>query len=344
MPGPHRPPSLIDNRNEKQATMNVSRRTTLKALAAGSCGALPLVHAQEDTSPITIVVGAPTAIDATARLVADSLRESLRRPAIVVQKFGAGQRLAVGDVKRAAPDGRTLLFTTSTVFTLYPHLYTRLEYDGEADITPIAGIARFEMAIAVPASGPRDYAQLVESLRRQGDAAAFATAPGVGSLGHFLGSAMGIHHGLKMTHVPYNTSATGLSDLIAGRIPMLITGYPALIELYRAGRIKVLAVTGESRDPQAPEIPTFTESGFKIRGTTTMGLFGPAKMPADLVNKLYAGVQPMFNNAAFREKLASQSLFFSPMSPAEMTAAMRIERKSLGEMVKASGYVPQAPN
>lgn len=324
--------------------MNISRRTTLKALAAGTWGALPLAHAQDDTSPITIVVGAPTAIDGTARLVAESLRENLKRPAIVVQKFGAGQRLAVGEVKRAAPDGRTLLFTTSTVFTLYPHLYTRLEYDGVNDITPIAGIARFEMGIAVPASGPKDYAQLIESLRRQGDAAAFATAPGVGSLGHFLGSAMGIHHGLKMTHVPYNASGTALGDLMAGRIPMLITGYPALIELYRAGRIKVLAVSGETRDPLAPEIPTLTESGFRIRAATTMGLFGPAKMPADLVNRLYAGVQPMFNNAAFREKLAVQSLFFSPMSPAEMVEAMRIERRSLGEMVKASGYVPQAPD
>ncbi|MGE0331810.1 MAG: Bug family tripartite tricarboxylate transporter substrate binding protein [Ramlibacter sp.] len=325
--------------------MNVTRRTTLKAIAAGSCGALPLLaHAQDDSSPITIVVGAPTAMDSTARLVADSMRESLKRPAIVVQKFGAGQRLALAEVKRAAPDGRTLVFTTSTVFTLYPHLYTRLDYDGEADFTPIAGIAKFEMAVAVPASGPKDYAQLIESLRRQGDGASFATAPGIGSLPHFIGSAMGIHHGLKMTHVPYNTSVTGLSDLIAGRLPMLITGYPALIELYRAGRIKVLAVTGDARDPRAPEIPTFNEVGFKIRGTTTMGVFGPAKMPPELVNKLYGAVQPMFKSAAIREKLEMQSLSFSPMSPAEMTAAMRIERKVLGDVVKASGYVPQAPN
>ena len=324
--------------------MTVSRRKTLQALAAGSLGAFSLARAQDDKSAITILVGAPSAMDSTARLVAESLRETLGRPTVVMQKFGAGQRLAVGEVKRAAPDGRTLIFTTSTVFTLYPHLYTRLDYDGEADFTPIAGIAKFEMAIAVPASGPKDYAQLVESLRRQGDGAAFATAPGIGSLPHFLGSAMGLHHGLKMTHVPYNSSVTGLGDLITGRVPMLITGYPALIELCKAGRIKILAITGDTRDALAPEIPTFNEVGFKIRGSTTMGVFGPAKMPPELVKKLYAAVQPMFKHPSIREKLAQQSLALSPLSPTEMTEAMRVERKLLGEIVKASGYVPQMPD
>lgn len=323
--------------------MNTTRRMALKAVAAGTYGALGLglAHAQQDQATITIVVGAPTAMDSTARIVADSMRETLGRPVIVVQKFGAGQRLAVGEVKRAAPDGRTLVFTTSTVFSLYPHLYTKLDYDGEADFTPIAGVAKFEMAIAVPPTGPKTYAELVESQKRLGDAAVFATAPGIGSLPHFLGSAMALHHGMKMTHVPYNASGTALQDLMSGRIPMLISGYPALIELHRAGRIRLLAVTGESRDPQAPEVPTFSQVGFNINGTTTMGVFGPAKMPADLVNKLYAAIQPMFKNASIREKLTQQSLAVSPLSPSEMVEALRRERKFMGDMVRTSGYVRQ---
>src|SRR5690348_7467974 len=101
--------------------MQSSRRLAIQTIAAGLAGFTSWSHAQDDKSPITILVGAPTAIDATARMIADAMRESLGRPVIVSQKLGAGQRLAVNEAKRAAPDGRTLVFTTSGVMTLYPY-------------------------------------------------------------------------------------------------------------------------------------------------------------------------------------------------------------------------------
>ena len=91
-------------------------------------------------------------------------------------------------------------------------------------------------------------------------------------------------------------------------------------------------------------MPTFKEVGFPLNGTTTMMLFGPARMPPQLVARLHAAVQPMFAKAAIREKLSQQALAISPMTPQEMTEALRSERKTMGEMVKASGYVAQAPD
>ena len=103
--------------------------------------AAPALRAQDDKTPITILVGAASSMDFTARLVADHLREALGRPVVVLSKLGAGGRVALNELKRAAPDGRTLMFSTSSPFAIYPHIYTRLDYDPVADFTPIAGVS-----------------------------------------------------------------------------------------------------------------------------------------------------------------------------------------------------------
>ena len=123
-----------------------TRRTALRGLAAGAASALagPLL-AQDDKSAITVLVGAASSMDFTARLIAEQLREAMARPAIVLSKLGAGQRLALGECKRAAPDGRTLVFATSGPFSVYPFIYNKLDYDPVTDFTPIAGVSYFDV-------------------------------------------------------------------------------------------------------------------------------------------------------------------------------------------------------
>lgn len=322
--------------------MQNSRRLAIKTIAAGLAGATSWSHAQDDKSPITILVGAPTAIDATARMIADAMRESLGRPVIVSQKLGAGQRLAVNEARRAAPDGRTLVFTTSGVMTLYPFIFKKLDYDPETDFTPIAGIASFNVAIAVSAaSGITSYAQLIEHLRKQGPGATFGSAPGSGSLTHFIGTAMARQSGLQLTHVGYKESPAGVVDLLGGNLPVLVTGFPALIELHRAGRIRMLAVAGEARTSLAPEIPTFKEVGLNVSGTTTMALYGPARIPAEIVQRWNVALQPIFSDPSVKQKLEGQAVSLSPLSPQALAQLGRTERRFMGEMVKASGYVPE---
>ena len=135
-----------------------SRRDTLHAIAAGALGlAAGRAAAQDDRSTITVLVGAASSMDFTARVIAEHLRSALGRTTVVLSKLGAGQRLALGEAKRAPADGRTLVFATSGPFTIYPHIYTKLDYDPVADFTPIAGVSSFEVALSTgPATDATD--------------------------------------------------------------------------------------------------------------------------------------------------------------------------------------------
>jgi tripartite-type tricarboxylate transporter receptor subunit TctC len=317
-----------------------TRRTALRGLAAGAATLLAGRGFAQDSQPITVLVGAASSMDFTARLIAEQLRESLGRPAVVLSKLGAGQRVALGECKRAAPDGRTLVFATSGPFSVYPFIYNKLDYDPVADFTPIAGISYFDVAIATgPMTGATDLKQLMEwqRARKQGDAV-FGSAPGNGSLSHFVGISTGMATKVQMTHVPYKDSGVGIVDLAAGRLPMMITGLQPMIEMHKAGKIKLLAVSGDTRSPLVPDVPTLKEAGVNVQSSTYTGLFGPAKMPPDMVKRLHDAVMPMLTNAATKEKLAQQAMTPWPANGQQLSALLAEERKRFEQLVKASGY------
>lgn len=318
-----------------------TRRTALRGLAAGAATLLAGRTLAQDQGAITILVGAASSMDAVARIIADQLREALGRPAIVLSKLGAGQRVALGECKRAAPDGRTLVFATSGPFSVYPHIYNKLDYDPVADFTPIAGISYFDVAIATgPATGAADLKQLVEWQRgRKSGDAVFGSAPGNGSLSHFVGISTALATNVKMTHVPYKDSGVGIVDLAAGRLPMMITGLQPLIEMHKAGKIKIMAVSGDVRSPLVPDVPTLREAGVNVTSSTFTGVFGPAKMPPDIVKRLQDVIAPMFSNAAIREKLAQQAMTPWPASQQQLATLLADERKRFEQLVKATGYV-----
>lgn len=319
-----------------------TRRAVIGALA--SVGALGprLVRAQDDRQSITVLVGAASSMDFTARVIAEQLQAALGRTAIVVPRLGAGQRVALGDARRAAPDGRTLVFATSGPFTIYPHIYTKLDYDPERDFTPIAGISTFDVAISTgPMTGVTDLRQLVAWAKGAGDRAIFGSAPGNGSLSHFLGISVNLATGLKMTHVPYKDSGVGLIDLASSRLPIMITGLSPQVELHKAGKIRILAVSGETRSPLVPEVPTLKEAGIDLASSTSTGLFGPARLAPDVVARLHAAVQPIFANTTTMEKLAQQGMVPWQRTGAQLAASLVDERKRFEGLVKASGLQPE---
>ena len=313
-----------------------TRRSILRGLAAGAAAALAGSARADDTT--TVLVGAASSMDFTARLIAEQLRQTLGRPAIVSAKLGAGQRLALGECKRAAPDGRTLVFATSGPFSVYPYIYNKLDYDPVADFTPIAGISVFDVAIATgPMTGASTLQQLLEWQRKQ-KSPVFASAPGNGSLSHFVGISTSMATKVPMTHVPYKDSGVGIVDLVAGRLPMLITGLQPMIEMHKAGRIKLLAVSGDTRSPLVPDVPTLKEAGVNVTSSTYTGVFGPAKMPPELVKRTYDAIIPMLSNASIREKLAQQAMTPWPATGEQLAALLVDERRKFEQLVKASGF------
>ena len=170
----------------------MSRRREVMALGLAAAGGA--AWAQDDKSPIRLLCGlaAGTGNDLTARIVADRMKDALGRPVTVENKTGVGQRLALGELRRAAPDGRTLALATTGPFVIYPHIYTRLDYNPFKDFTPIGAVATFDVAIA---SGPKTQArtlrELVAAAQADPDNALYGT-PGNGSLSHFVGIAVGL--------------------------------------------------------------------------------------------------------------------------------------------------------
>ncbi len=326
-----------------------TRRRALQTFAAGAaCLGVGRALAQDDKSTITVLVGAATTMDATARMMTEQLSSALGRPAITLSKLGAGGRLALADLRRAAPDGRTLMLSTSSVFAIYPNIYTRLDYDPVADFTPIAGICWFDVGLATgPATGPDGGAPDLKSLlawaRAKGPTdALYGAAPGNGSSSHFAGIAMTLASGVPMAMVPYKDSNIAVGDLISGRLPMLITGTGAMTEMHKVGRLRLIATSGTARTPLVNDVPTFQEAGLDVNVVNSVGLYGPAKMPRELVARLAAVVDTMLGNADQRSRLLAMGMTPLPMTAPQLAASLASERKRYAMLVKQSGYVAEA--
>lgn len=319
------------------------RRALLKTAAGGAAAlAIPALHAQEDKSPMTILVGAASSMDATARLVAEQLKEALGRPVVVVSKLGAGGRVALNELRRAAPDGRTLMFSTSSLFAIYPHIYTRLDYDPVTDFTPIAGVSLFDLAMGTgPMSNTTDVRSTLAWMAAQPASQVYGAAPGAGSSSHFAGIALAQASGLPIKPVHYKDSGVGIIDLASGRLPTIITGTSPVAVQHKAGKIRMIAVSGEKRSPLAPDVPTFKEQGYDVVIENSAALYGPARLPREFVDRVHAALMPMLSSPGYLDKLAVQGMTPAPMNGTQLAAWLAAERRRYEMLAKASGYVPE---
>ncbi len=325
------------------------RRLGLLGLAATTpamtpaWAAAPFDAAARDSAPIRMLCGisAGSGNDFAARLVAEKMHQLLGRPVIVDNRPGAGQRVALAELKHAAPDGRTLILCTTGPFTIYPHIYAKLDYDPVKDFTPIGAVASFDVGIAVgPMVKARNMQELVAAVKADNALAAFGS-PGNGSLSHFVGIATGLATGLQLTHVPYKDSNTSSVDLAGGRLPILITGLSQLIEMHRAGQIRILAVSGAQRSELLPDVPTLKESGIAVSNTTTSAVYGPAGMAPELVDAFNAAAVAAVQGPGPREQLLKFVFAPAPSSPQQLKTLMAEEDREFARLVKLSGYRPE---
>jgi tripartite-type tricarboxylate transporter receptor subunit TctC len=319
-----------------------SRRVIIKGLGAAVLGAGAPFARSQSNQPIRMLVGLPagTSTDFTARLVAEKLQAQIGRNIVIENKAGAGQRLAMGELRRTAPDGNTLLLATSGPFSIFPHIYKKLDYDPFKDFTPIAAIAVFDVGISTgPATGAKTMPELISWIRAQKGKASYGS-PGNGTLSHFVGIALSLGLNEHMTHVPYKDSNVAVLDVAAGRLPMHITGMSTTIELHKAGRIHIVATSGERRSPVLPDLPTLKENGINVSGTATIGIFGPAGMPAPMVAGIESSFLKSFHGADIAPRLAVHGILPQPAGAVEFTQSLHDEDARVAHLAKVSGYVP----
>jgi tripartite-type tricarboxylate transporter receptor subunit TctC len=298
--------------------------------------------AQSREAPIRIVMPYPPGGvgDAIVRLIAESMRTGLDRPVVVESRPGAAGRLGVQSVKEAPADGSVLLFTPIAPMVLFPHVYDGLAYDPVRDFQAISQVGTFDLGVAVGANVPaRTLRELVDWLKVDPARAAYAT-PAAGSLPHFAAVLFGRHTGIELRHVAYKGNQQAVADLIGGHLPMFFTSTQDLVEAHRASRVRILATTGRARSAALPDVPTFTESGYDIRGEGWYGIYAPAGTPAETVARLNRAVVDAIRAEQTGARLKALGVEPTGTSPAELSRIQEADLALWGPVVKASGFRP----
>ena len=301
-------------------------------------------HAQTERlikEPIRILVPVSPGgtSDITARLLADSLRETLGQPVFVQNRPGAAGRIAAEALKGAAPDGTTFLLAPMAVTVWAPMVFKRLGYDPVKDFAPISQVAKIHYAFAVgPTHQARTVAEFVAWAQANSGQANYGT-PGAGSVSHFLGTLFGQEAGLEMVHVSYRGANSLITELMGGQVPCAISALSDLIELHRAGRIRIIATAGSERSPVLPAVPTFKEQGFpKVEGVGWTGLYAPAGTAKPVIDQLAMAVAKALRSSAVSEKLNNLGIEPTGTTPEELASIMAADTARWAPIIKASGF------
>ena len=325
--------------------MNPRRHFLGRSAAALGLAALPGLLRAQTLETARILVGFPAGgtVDAVARRVADKLRGSYAKNVIVENKAGAGGRLAVEELKRSAPDGSTLLVTPAAMITLYPHLYTKLAY-GIDDVAPVSTVAQVAFALGVGPAVPESVKTVKDFLAwaQANPAQANYGSPGAGSPPHMLAALLGKESGVELRHVPYRGSAPGIQDLLGGQVTAFSSPIGDYLPHLKSGKLRVLATSGPTRSSFVPNVPTYSEQGFKaLEMVEWYGLFLPAKTPADVVQRAAAAVRAGMNTPEMAEALGAFGMEVKVNSPAELAKAVKEENAAWGPIVKKVGFTPE---
>src|SRR5262245_15197720 len=285
----------------------VSMRTLSRRAALVGLAFFPLwpgpAGAQEQTLKIVYPFSAGSSGDAVARMLVEHLQKSLGRIVIVENRTGAGGRIAVRAVKEAAPDGTTLLFGPGGLVALHPHVYSKLGYDPLVALLPITKVVTSDVALVVSGKLPvRSLSELVAWLKSNPDQATFGS-PAAGTGVHFAGLEFGRLAKLDLRHVAYKGTAPAIPDLLTGRLPMYFSAAAEFAEHHKAGTIRILAIAAASRSSILPSVPTLRESGFDIQAPGWFAVWAPAGTPANVAERLRAGIIDALNDAEIRARI-----------------------------------------
>jgi tripartite-type tricarboxylate transporter receptor subunit TctC len=293
--------------------------------------------------PLRLVVHVPPggALDFTARVIGAKLTESLGQSVLVENRAGAGGIVASELVAKAIPDGHTLLLSSSTSHGVAPVLYKSLPYDAFKDFTHISLLAVLPGLMAINAELPARSVKEFVALARARPAGVLFASAGNGSAPQLMGEQFKRVTGAPMTHVPYKGAAAAVTDLASGQVQVMFDSLPSLISQVKAGRLRILASLSEKRSPLFPEVPTMTEAGFPaVEGSIWCGISGPAGMAPAIVDRLAKEAARAVAQADVQERFAAMGSNPTWLGPKEYVAFIRRENSRWGEVIKASGAVP----
>jgi tripartite-type tricarboxylate transporter receptor subunit TctC len=273
-------------------------------------------------------------VDTLGRLLAQRMNEGWGVPVLVENRPGAANMIGTQSVATAPPDGYTLLVAVSTHAT-NPALQTKVPYDGLKDFEPIALLARTPVVLFTHPSFPaNDMKSLIEVGRVKTQVLNFGSG-GVGTMTHLIGEQLKMLAGLDMQHILYRGGTPAMTDLIAGHLPLSFATVAQALQVYKAGQIKAIGISSDTRYPSVPEIPTFKEQGFDVVASEWYGLLAPAGTPKPIIAKLNAEMKRIMALPGMGDRLAAIELMAT--TPEELTAYIKVETDRWGALIRQLG-------
>ncbi|MFW7340897.1 tripartite tricarboxylate transporter substrate binding protein [Pollutimonas sp. H1-120] len=302
-----------------------------KALIAGIvtaalCG--PAMAANYPDKPIRVLVPyAPGgATDILARMVGKQLSENLGQPVVIENKAGGNTSIAATQVARADADGYTLLFTNDATFVLNPALFKSLNYDIDKEFKPVGTVCDLTLGLVVSSTtAANSMKELAAYTQANLDKSAYGSF-GVGSQPHLMGEMYNKLTGSKVTHVPYKGSSPAVVDVIGGQTLFTFPAMATVQGHLKAGKVKVLALSGEARSPLLPDVPTFTEAGYpEMNIGGWYGFLAPAGTPDTVIDKLNKSLAQVLDKPDFRKDLIAQGTIPLKLTPEQFKQRMATE-------------------
>jgi tripartite-type tricarboxylate transporter receptor subunit TctC len=298
--------------------------------------------AQYPSRPIKIVVTIPPggAPDITARVVGQKMSESMGQVVVVENRPGANGNTAAAEVARVAPDGYTLLLAADSLITINPHLYAKMPIDTLKDLTSVASLVANQFVLSVNPSLPvKSFQEFIDYAKKVNPPLNYASG-GNGSQHQLTMEMLKARAGIDLVHVPYRGGAPATTATMAGEVAAMFAGTSTAPQI-KAGRLRALATSGARRSSAFPELPTIGEFYPGFENSIWLGLFGPAGMAPEVLQKLRAEARKALESPESKEKLhAAGGLEPLVTSPEEFSALIRRDHERFGKLIKEVGIRP----
>jgi tripartite-type tricarboxylate transporter receptor subunit TctC len=319
----------------------MKRYTSLgAALLAATCAFASAYAQQYPRRPITLVIPFPpgAATDAFGRIISQRMARDLNQQIVVLNRDGAAGVIGTDYVARAAPDGYTLLWGTSSGLAIMPALRKKLPYDPQRDLAPISLGAKVAWVLVVHPSVPANSVKALVALAKARPGKLNFASAGTGGAPHLAGELFKSMTGINIVHIPYRGTALFATDLVAGQVDLGFASPVTTLPFTRAGRLTALAVTAAKRLDVYPDVPTMAEAGFPgYELTQWYAMFAPAHTPAGIIATLNAAIRGALADPDVIKRLTDEGGIPSPTSAEGLAEFIRKETASYAKIIQTAG-------
>lgn len=302
--------------------------------------AQPISTASYPTKPIRFIVPYPPGgtTDIVARGIAAKMSERLGQQIVIDNRGGASTIIGAEAAAKAAPDGYTILLVTATTLSINPQVYAKLPYDAARDFAPITPVVYFPYVIAAHPSLPANTVSELIALSKSKPGTIKYSTPGTASTNHLAGALLETMAGIKLLHVPYKGAGPAATAMLGGEVHFVITGIATVLPQWKAGKTKLIAVCGDKRLSNWPDIPAVGEAGLKgYEGGTWFGVVTRAGVSKPIVERLHREIIAALQAQDVKERFVAQGFDVYTTTPEEFTRFIKTDMARTAKVIRTAG-------